>query len=94
MICPLLPGFKKIRRGRHQFSAAHLTDMKVLELGVKTKLHQYQFFSPYISETVYHRNADMTLATGKQNVALLLIILNKDLHYTELLYIANFKIKK
>lgn len=36
----------------------------------------------------------MVLTTGEQNVTPLLIILNIDLHYTELLYTANFKIKK
>jgi hypothetical protein len=43
---------------------------------------------------VYHRNADMTLTMRGQNVAPLLIIPNKNLHYTSLLYIANFRINE
>lgn len=49
-------------------------------------LHKFQ-------KDVYHRNADMTLTTGEQNVAPLLIILNKDLHYTELYTLLTSKLK-
>lgn len=52
------------------------------------------FFLHKFQKDVYHRNAGVTFTAGEQNVAPLLKILSKDLHDTELLYIANFKIKK
>lgn len=49
-------------------------------------LHKFQ-------KDVYHRNADMTLTTGEQTVAPLLILLNKGLHYTELYILLTSKLK-
>lgn len=49
-------------------------------------LHQFQ-------KDVYHGNVDTTLATGDQNMAPLLIIFNKNLHYTELYILKTSKLK-
>lgn len=46
-----------------------------------------------LQKDVYLGNADMTLTTGEPSVAPLLIILNKDLHYTELHILLTSKLK-
>lgn len=57
--------------------------MKALRLGVKARLHQYQFFLHKFQKDAYQTNVDMTFTAGEQLVALLKI-LSKDLHSMEL----------
>lgn len=76
--------FRKKRGRKYHFSPVHLTDMKAVRLGVKTRLHQYQFFLHKFQKDAYQTNVDMTFAAGEQLVALLLKILSEDLHSMEL----------
>ena len=67
---------------------------KFLGWKYKPSCTNINFFLHKFKKDVHPKNTGVTSTAREQNVAPLLITLSKDLHYTKLLYIANFKIKK